>query len=419
MEEHLRGLQWQIAACSNRYVKIESKGDVYMKVVVLGAGLMGKEVARDLVASEKVEKIILADVAPEKGHEFVEALGTEKIEVAALDASSDDALRQVMSQGNVVVNALFYEFNERVAKAAIEVGVHAVDLGGHIGGVTEKILSLSEEAAAKKVTIIPDLGVAPGMVNILAGYGATKLDQVESIKLYVGGIPTDPKPPLHYTQVFSLEGVFDHYTEPSKAIQKGKLTEVESLTGVEPIYFNEFGVLEAFYTSGGISTLDKTFPDVKTLEYKTIRYKGHADNFKLLADLGFLSKDNIVRVEGHDIPVRSVVREALKKKLDLGKNVDAVLLRAIISGEKNEEQITYEYEMIVRKDVEANITAMARATANTISIVAQMIGNGEIDQRGVYPPEQIVPGREFIKEMSKRGVVIKETLHRSAKIVKW
>lgn len=390
-----------------------------MKVVVLGAGLMGKEVARDLVASEKVEKIILADVTPEKGHEFVEALGTNKIEVAALDATSDEALRNIMSQGNVVVNALFYEFNERVAKAAIEVGVHAVDLGGHIGGVTENILNLSEEAAAKKVTIIPDLGVAPGMVNILAGYGATKLDTVESIKLYVGGIPTEPKPPLHYTQVFSLEGVFDHYTEPSKAIQKGKLTEVESLTGVEPIYFDEFGVLEAFYTSGGISTLYKTFPGVKTLEYKTIRYKGHADHFKLLSDLGFLSKDNMVHVDGHDVSVRSVVREALRKKLDLGKKVDAVLLRAIIAGEKNEEQITYEYEMVVRKDVEANITAMARATANTISIVAQMIGNGEITQYGVFPPEQIVPGREFIREMSKRGVVIKETSHRSAMIVKW
>ncbi len=390
-----------------------------MKVVVLGAGLMGKEVVRDLVASEKVEKIFLADVMPEKGREFVEALGTDKVEVVELDATRDDVLREVMSRGDVVVNALFYAFNERVARAAIDIGVHAVDLGGHIGGVTENILNLSEEAAAKNVTIIPDLGVAPGMTNILAGYGATKLDQVDSIKLYVGGIPTEPKPPLQYTQVFSLEGVFDHYTEPSKAIQKGKLTEVESLTGVEPIYFDEFGVLEAFYTSGGISTLYKTFPDVKTLEYKTIRYKGHAGNFQLLADLGFLSKDNIVQVEGQDIPVRTVIREALKKKLDLGTKGDAVLLRAIISGEKNEEQMTYEYEMIVRKDAEANITAMARATANTISIVAQMIGNGEIDQRGVYPPEQIVPGREFIRQMSKRGVVIKETSHRSAMIVKW
>lgn len=390
-----------------------------MKVVVLGAGLMGKEVARDLVNSLDVESVILADVSIEKAQKFVDTLGTNKVEVVQLDADCDKDLRDVISHGNIVVNALFYTFNERVARAAIEVGVHAVDLGGHIGGVTEAVLQLNDLASAKDVTIVPDLGVAPGMINILAGYGATKLDKVDSMKLYVGGIPTEPKPPLHYTQVFSLDGVFDHYTEPSKMIQKGMLSEVQSLTGIEPIYFDEFGVLEAFYTSGGISTLYKTFPDVKTLEYKTIRYKGHAEKFQLLAELGFLDKANVVEAGGHEVNVREVTREVLKKKLDLGKKVDAVLLRAIISGEKSEEQITYEYEMVVRKDIENDVTAMARATANTISVVAQMIGKGSIIARGVFAPETVVPGREFIQEMAKRGVVIKETSHRSSMIVKW
>lgn len=390
-----------------------------MKVVVLGAGLMGKEVARDLVNSLDVDKVFLADVSIEKAQKFVDTLGTNKVEVVQLDADCDKDLRDVISRGNIVVNALFYTFNERVARAAIDAGVHAVDLGGHIGGVTEAVLQLNDLASAKDVTIVPDLGVAPGMINILAGYGATKLDKVDSMKLYVGGIPTEPKPPLHYTQVFSLDGVFDHYTEPSKMIQKGMLSEVQSLTGIEPIYFDEFGVLEAFYTSGGISTLYKTFPDVKTLEYKTIRYKGHAEKFQLLAELGFLDKANVVEAGGHEVNVREVTREVLKKKLDLGKKVDAVLLRAIISGEKSEEQITYEYEMVVRKDIENDVTAMARATANTISVVAQMIGKGSIIARGVFAPETVVPGREFIQEMAKRGVVIKETSHRSSMIVKW
>lgn len=390
-----------------------------MKVVVLGAGLMGKEIARDLVGSEEVETVFLADVSVDHAKGFVDTLNTKKVEVVQLDADCDEDLRKVIGYGDVVINALFYTFNERVAKAAIDAGVHSVDLGGHIGGITESILQLNDLAAEKGVTIIPDLGVAPGMANIVTGYGATKLDQVESIKLYVGGIPTEPKPPLHYTRVFSLDGVFDHYTEPSKMIQKGELTEVASLTGIEPIYFDEFGVLEAFYTSGGISTLYKTFPNVKTLEYKTIRYKGHADQFKLLADLGFLDKNNTVEAGGHEVNVREVTREVLKKKLELGKKVDAVLLRAIISGEKSEEQITYEYEMVVRKDLENNVTAMARATASTISVVAQMIGKGTITDRGVFAPESIVPGREFIGEMAKRGVDIKETSHRSSMIVKW
>lgn len=390
-----------------------------MKVVVLGAGLMGKEVARDLIKNNSVERVFLGDIDVNVAQQFVDTLNTDKVEVVELHAENDESLTSVIAKGNVVVNALFYSFNERVARAAIEAGVHSVDLGGHIGGVTEKILALHEEAKAKGVTIIPDLGVAPGMVNILAGYGATKLDEVESIKLYVGGIPTEPKPPLHYTRVFSLDGVFDHYTQPSKMIQKGKLEEVPSLSGIEPIYFDGFGVLEAFYTSGGISTLYKTFPNVHTLEYKTIRYKGHAEKFKLLADLGFLDASNNVELENQEVPVRAVVREALKKKLELGTKPDAVLLRVIVAGEKAQQQVTYEYEMVVRKDMTVNETAMARATANTISVVAQMIGDGLITERGVFAPETIVPGESYIKEMAKRGVVIKETSHKSAMIVKW
>lgn len=397
---------------------IRQKGMDNMKAVVLGAGLMGKEIARDLAKSENVEKVYLADVSIEiEG--VINDDNRDKIELIQVDAQCDKDLRKVMQRGDVVLNALFYTFNERVAKAAIDIGVHLVDLGGHIGGVTENILKLHDEAAAKGVTIIPDLGVAPGMVNILTGYGATKLDEVESIKLFVGGIPTEPKPPLHYTRVFSLEGVFDHYTEPSKMIQKGELTEVESLSGIEPIYFDDFGVLEAFYTSGGISTLYKTFPDVQTLEYKTIRYKGHAEKFKLLADLDLLSKENVVEVNGQEVNVRTVMREALKKKLQLGKKTDAVLLRAIISGEKRSEQITYEYEMVIKRDPKSKITAMAVATASTISVVAQMIGTGVIEKRGVFSPESIVPGDTFIETMAKRGVTIKETSHRSAMIVKW
>lgn len=389
-----------------------------MKVVVLGAGLMGKEVARDLVANDKVEKVFLADIDVSVVQNFVQQLNSEKLEAIQLNANNDDELRACMAKGDVCVNALFYEFNEKVAKTAIEVGVHSVDLGGHIGEVTDHILDLHEEAKAKNVTIIPDLGVAPGMINILAGYGASKLDKVESIKLYVGGIPTKPVAPLNYTRVFSLEGVLDHYTESSKIIIDGQLTEVESLSGVEQVYFDQFGVMEAFYTSGGTSTLIKTFPNVKTLEYKTIRYKGHAEKFKLLRDLGFIDKENKVQVNNNEVKVRDVVREALKKKLDQGDQQDALLLRGIVSGEKKGEQVTYEYETIIIRNQDDYMTAMARATACTIAVVAVMVGSGVISDRGVFTPETIVPGKEYIEKMAKRGVKIKETKHRSA-IVKW
>lgn len=381
-----------------------------MKVVILGAGLMGKEAARDLVKSDEVTKVYLADLNVRPAEDFAEELMSDKLDILLLDAKNDVQLRDVMALGDVVINALFYTFNEKVARMAVDIGVHSIDLGGHIGGATDAVLGLAEQAAAKGVTIIPDLGVAPGMINILTGYGAEKLDQVASIKLYVGGIPVKPEPPLNYNVVFSLEGVFDHYTDPSHVVRGGKLLEVPSLSEIEPIYFDKYGELEAFHTSGGTSTLTKSFPNVETLEYKTIRYKGHAEKFQLLVDLGLLARDGEVVVAGNAVKVRDVMRELLSPQLRLGDKSDAVLLRVIVSGDKNGSPVTYEYDLITEKDTTVNETAMARATANTISIVAQMIGNGVITKRGVHPPENIVPGALYIEEMKKRGVVIVETV---------
>ncbi len=381
-----------------------------MRVVILGAGLMGKEAARDLVKSDDVEKVYLADLNVKQAEEFAEELRSDKLDILLLDAKNDQQLSDVMALGDVVINALFYTFNEKVAQIAVDIGVHSIDLGGHIGGATDAVLSLADKAIAKGITIIPDLGVAPGMINILTGYGAGKLDEVKSIKLYVGGIPVKPEPPLNYNVVFSLEGVFDHYTDPSHVIRNGQLLEVSSLSEIETIHFDEYGELEAFHTSGGTSTLTKSFPNVDTLEYKTIRYKGHAEKFQLLVDLGLLSRDNEVTVDGHKVKVRDVMREHLSPQLRLGQKSDVVLLRVIVSGEKNEMPVTYEYDLITEKDMAVNETAMARATANTISIVAQMIGNGTITKRGVHPPETIIPGELYIEEMKKRGVVIEESI---------
>ncbi|MGG0656191.1 saccharopine dehydrogenase C-terminal domain-containing protein [Rummeliibacillus pycnus] len=389
-----------------------------MKIAVLGAGLMGKEVARDLVRNHNVEKVYLADLNVVQAQQFADTLRTDKIEVLQLDATNDQQLKMVMSKANVVVNALFYKFNEKVARTAIEVGVHSVDLGGHIGGVTDEILKLNNAAKAKGITLIPDLGVAPGMINILAGFGASKLNQVKSIKIYVGGIPVVKEPPLEYNVVFSLEGVFDHYTDPSHVVRNGKLCKVPSLSEIEPFYFKGFSGLEAFHTSGGLSTLAQSYPNVQTLEYKTVRYTGHAEKFKLLVDLGLTSKETEVTINGTTIKARDVLREVLQSKIELGDKQDAVLLRVVVSGEKNEEAVTYEYEMVAYRDQENNETAMALATANTISVVAQLIGDGTITDRGVYPPEKIVPGKEYIREMQHRGVIIKETKHRSTSIVK-
>ncbi|MBS7344406.1 MAG: saccharopine dehydrogenase NADP-binding domain-containing protein [Caryophanon sp.] len=389
-----------------------------MKVVVLGAGLMGREIARDLVNSEGVTQVILADkrlIEPQ----LLEQFDSSKIQTVVMDANDEQQLKDVMAKGQAVVNALFYEFNERVAKAAIDVGVHLVDLGGHIDGVTDRVLELNDVANEKGIVIIPDMGVAPGMTNVLVGYGASKLDIVETVKLYVGGIPVEPKPPLQYAHVFSLDGMFDHYTKPTIVVERGEEQLKRSLSDVEQIYFDGFGILEAFYTSGGISTLHRSFPGVQTLAYKTIRYKGHAEKFELLAALGFLDTEQQVTLGEQRVHVRDVTREVMKEKLALGDEADAVLLRIVVGGEKSEQQVTYEYELTVKKDATFASSAMARVTGATASSVVQMILDGTILERGVRPPEVAVPGAKYIEEMAKRGIDIQETKHQSSMIVRW
>lgn len=379
-----------------------------MKVGVLGSGLMGKEAARDLAASEGVTSIGLADIDLERAQRVVDQLDSSKLTAFQVDASNEKELAEFMRQYDVIINALFYSFNEIVAKTAIQVGVNSVDLGGHIGHITDKVIEMHEDAEVANVTLIPDLGVAPGMINILSGYGASKLDEVKSIKLYVGGIPVKPEPPLEYYHVFSMEGLFDHYTDPSLIIRNGIKQEIPSLSEVERLHFEKFGPLEAFHTSGGTSTLSHSYPHLETLEYKTIRYPGHAEKFKLLVDLNLTRNDYEIELNGQKIKPREVFLKVLDPIVELGEKDDAVLLRVVVSGIKDGSEASYQYEMATFKDRKHQVTAMARATANTISVVAQMIGNGTIDKKGVYPPEQIVPGDVYIQEMAKRGVVIKE-----------
>lgn len=381
-----------------------------MRIGVLGSGLMGKEAARDLVESEAVEFVGLADIDFGRAKTVCDQIQSPKITPYQVNASDDKQLENFMGQFDCVINALFYSFNEQVAKTAIRVGVNSVDLGGHIGHITDRVLALKREAIKAAVTIIPDLGVAPGMINILSGFGVSKLDKVKEIKLYVGGIPVKPEPPLEYNHVFSMEGVLDHYTDPSFIIRNGKVMEVPSLSEIEPIYFEKFGPLEAFHTSGGTSTLSISYPHLETLEYKTIRYPGHAEKFKLLVDLKLTKRDYEVELDGKTINPRKVLLKVLDPIVELGEKDDVTLLRVIVAGEKDGTDVRYTYEMVTFKDREKNITAMARATAKTISVVAQFIANGTIAKKGVFPPEQIVPGEIYINEMKKRGVVITESI---------
>lgn len=375
-----------------------------MKVAVLGSGLMGKEVARDLVNSPNVQEVVLADVDLDKAESVCSHLNSVKLKAVYVNASDKEQLGNFMKGFDVVVNALYLTFSEFVAKTAMSVGVNIVDLGC---SNIEDTLALDDEAKRAGITYISELGVAPGMVNILAGYGASKLDKVESIELAVGGIPLKPEPPFEYNEVFTMRGVFQEYTRPSLIIRDGKVEQVPSLSGIEKVYFEKFGPLEAFYTPG-TSTLPFTFPYVNYLGYKTIRYPGHAEKFQLLVDLNLTREDYEIEYKGQKIKPSEVLLKVLEPIVALRDKEDVCLLRVRVGGVLNNRNAVAEYEMVTYFDRENKVTAMARSTAYSISVVAQMIGDGLITQSGVFAPEQIVPGDVFIKEMEKRGVVIKE-----------
>ena len=199
-----------------------------------------------------------------------------------------------------------HEADDVIATLAVRAGVHYADLGGNTGIVFQQ-LQLDETARAHGISAIPDCGLAPGMVNILAAAGIRALDRTDQVRCYVGGLPQHPRPPLHYTIVYSLEGVLDYYTTTSWILRDGELRQVEALSEIETVQFPEPpGTLEAFHTAGGLSTLPWTYQGrVRTMEYKTLRYPGHAHIMRAIRDLGLLDTEP-VQVRGELVAPRDV-----------------------------------------------------------------------------------------------------------------
>ncbi|GGA79144.1 saccharopine dehydrogenase family protein [Ornithinibacillus halotolerans] len=379
-----------------------------MRIFVLGAGLMGKEVTRDLIRNPNVEQVVVGDLDISRAEQVCMQLQDNRLQAVYMDTADESNFINFIKDFDVVINATVYTLNKAVAKMAIQAGVHGVDLGGNVNDLAKEILALDQEAKQNGTTYITELGVAPGLTNILVGHGAKTFDELQSIHLRVGGIPKEPEPPLEYNQVYSMDGIIYQYEGKSTIYRNGQQQEIPTLSEVEDIYFERFGPLEAFHTAGGTSTLPYTFPTIKNLDYKTIRYPGHAKKIKLLSELHLLRDDYYVELDGQMIRPRDVLAKVLEPILDLGDKEDVVLVRVILEGIVAGETVSREYELLAEFDREHKVTAMARATAYSISVVAQMIGSGLIHQKGVFAPEQIVPGDVHIDEMAKRGVHIKE-----------
>ena len=411
-----------------------------MKYLLLGAGKMGKAIAYDLIYVQKAEKLILANRHIEKAEKLKKWLcsiegsesvtgndiknNTEKIEIVEADVDDSEKLVQLMSGVDCVICAVAYQYNYLAATAAIKAGVPYCDLGQNVD-IVDKEFTLTEQAEAKNITMIPDGGVAPGMVNIVAAHAIKNFTSVDQVLMRVGGLPRYPKPPLNYAVTWSVHGLINEYIEKARILRNGEFLEVDSLSELETITFHyPFNKMEAFITSGGSSTLPRTYQGkINELNYKTIRYPNHYHIMRAFLDLGFTNQEP-VKVNGKAISPRLFLEKLLKEKLRKDHVDDVILLRVTVTGKKlankigttnkdknkgensgtNEIQAKETYEMIDYYDPETGLTAMMRCTGFSLAIVAGMIAEKKIKRHGVLTQEESIPTDLYLSELEKRGI---------------
>ena len=380
-----------------------------MRMLVLGAGLQGSACAYDLLQNPDVTQVRLADLRFDHLPSFLKPLAGPRLIPTPLDVRDRDAVLALMRECDAVMSAIPYYFNLQLAECAVEAGVHFCDLGGKTEIVFQQ-KALADKAVAKGVTIVPDCGVAPGMVNILAQHGIAQLDTVESVRIFVGGLPQNPEPPLNYQIVYSLEGVLDYYTTLAWVVREGKRVHVMALSELETVDFPEpVGGLEAFHTAGGLSTMAFRYEDkIPTMEYKTLRYPGHAAMMTTIRELGLLDLEP-VDVKGVKVVPRDVFVSVVGPKLTKPKGKDLLALRVTVTGTKAGTPATRQFDLIDRYDEAHGISAMMRTTGFSLSITGQMQVRKQVAPPGVWTPDECMPADAYMAELRKRGMDVRET----------
>ena len=377
-----------------------------MRFLVIGAGKQGSACALDLLQQPAVTSVVLADKVVGRVPAFLEPhKGGGRLELLKLDLADQSAVRGVFGRVDAVLSAVPYYHNAELTRVAVEAGVHFADLGGNTDIVLQQ-KQLDAQAKAKKISVVPDCGLAPGMVNILAAEGIRRLDVTESVRIYVGGLPQHPEPPLNYQIVYSLEGALDYYTTPSWVLRDGKPARVDALSELEHVTFPPpVGQLEAFHTGGGISTLPWAYEGkVRTMEYKTLRYPGHIGIMRPIRELGLLDLTP-VKVKGKEVVPRDAFIATVSPKLTKPEGRDLVALRVEVRG-RNGKAVAW--QLLDYSDEAHGISAMMRTTGYSLAITGLMQVDGRIATMGVHTPDEAVPFGDYVAELAKRGVEIRE-----------
>ena len=346
------------------------------KVIVLGAGLVGKAMAIDLA---KRFDVTAADLRED-------ALATVKlhnIKTQKLDFGDLKHLAQIIQSFDLVIGAVPGFMGFQTVKTVIEAGKNMVD----ISFFPEDPFLLDDLAKKHNVTIVTDCGVAPGMGNIILGYHNKRM-KVKAYECLVGGLPVVREWPYEYKAVFSPIDVIEEYVRPARYVQSSEIVIKEALSDSELIKFEGVGTLES-WNSDGLRSLIKTMPNIPNMIEKTLRYPGNIEYLRVLRESGFFSYEEI-EVKGQKVRPIDLTAKLLfpKWKLKPGEE-EFTVMRIRISGQENGSKKTYQYNLLDRTDKETGTLSMARTTGYTCTAVAQLVADGTFNRKGICPPEYL------------------------------
>lgn len=370
------------------------------EILILGAGLMGRVAAYFLVHHpDGPFPVRLADSNQAALRSAAQWIASDLVETKSADVASEIEIGNVLAGAKVCLSCVPYFLNPRVARAALRNRVSMVDLGGN-PQITDLTLGMTGEAGRKGIAFIPDTGLAPGLVSILAWDLVHRFQRCEEVHLRVGGLPQKPEGPLKYAQFFSIYGLLNEYLEDAREIRDGKEVLVLAPSNLETLEFDGLGTFEAFVTSGGTSTLPRTLAGkVDRLDYKTIRYPGHYEAIKLLRDTGLTSTRKYHLESGAEASPREMLAAVLEETLP--KSVpDIVLTRVTARGDGGREE---KIELVVRQDEQHGISAMGQMTAFPAAAVTLAILQGKVPP-GAHPQETVIPFSWMKEQLGKFGI---------------
>lgn len=390
---------------------------------VLGCGRQGTAAALDLARLGGAGAILLADAEAARAERLRERLlgwlpaeEAPHLETETLDASDPGAVEGALRGADAAVAAVPYRFLVGVTEAAISVGTHCCDLGGHPETVRAQ-LERDEAARRAGVAVVPDCGQAPGMATTLTMLALSMVPEPESVEVWDGGLPVDPEPPLGYRLTFDVRGLTNEYDGPSWVIRDGRAVALEALAERQTVSFPPpLGELEAFTASGTSSTLPWTLEgELEEFTSRIVRYPGHLDVVRAMRELGLLSLDPVtVEAAGAGGSVEVVPRrvtEAVMEPVLVGEGPieDVVVVRVHCTGRRDGGPVRAEVDLMTFSDPETGLTAMQRCTGFDAAVVAAMAAGGEVEP-GVSVRERSVDPVAYVRELDRRGIPVERRL---------